>query len=273
MLAVADEAGLWVERANGTHKRLLLATKTTCKTTCLGGPAVAWTPDGKGLAVGGVDPHTTGFDLIDLATGHISQLRKPKPYVFYTPIAFSPDGRSLSEAVSSGDAGTASCCGEALEVARADGSHPSVLHRFGDPIHDGPGAATWSPDSTRIAFTDDGRDPRDPRLAIVDVESGQLQVLDPHSVYDQSPAWSPDGKRLALTQYNDSAFTVATDGSGFTSLGVRGTVPLWLHDGDVLVAAGTTGHLIDLIPQAQGPPRTLVTLPSHEQLLTLHEAH
>lgn len=273
MIAITDSAGVWVERANGSNKRQLLATKTKCTISCLSSPTVAWTPDGKQLAVGGVDPKTTGFALVDVASGRVTPLRAPKPFVFYRPIAFSPNGRWLAESFSSGDSGTASCCVEALVVAHADGSHPRVLHRFGDPIHDGPGVATWSPDSTRIAFTDDGRDSRDPRFAVVDVQSGRLHPLDPYKVYDQSPAWSPDGTRLALTQYVGPAFTVAADGTDFHSLGVQGTLAIWLRDGDVLIAAGDTGHTIVDIPGGQGEtPRTLITLPGREQMLSMREA-
>ncbi len=272
MVAITDSAGVWVERANGSDKRQLLAITTKCTTTCLGSPTVAWTPDGKRLAVGGVDPRTTGFDLVDVASGRVTPLRAPKPFVFYTPIAFSPNGRWLAESFSSGDEGTASCCIEALVVARADGSHPHVLHRFGDPIHDGPGQATWSPDSTRIAFTDDGRDPRDPRLAVIDVQSGQLHPLDPHMVYDQSPAWSPDGTSLALARSVGPAFTVAADGTGLRSLGVHGVMAVWLRDRDVLIAAGNTGHTIVAVPSGPGTPRTLLTLPGGEQMLAMSEA-
>jgi Tol biopolymer transport system component len=272
MVAIADQAGVWVERSDGNRRRQLLGTNTSCSTTCVGTPSVAWTPDGTHLAVGGIDPATTGLDLINVKTGTRRQLRTPRPYVFYTPIGYSPDGRWLALAIARGNGGTASCCSEALAVARADGTHLQVLFRFADAIHDGPGAATWSPSSSRIAFTDDGRATEDPRLAIVDVPSGTVHRLDPRNAYDQSPAWSPDGKRLALAD-SQSSFTEATDGSGLQPLGIPGTHTLWLHNNDLLLATGTTGHQIDLFAQGQGTARLFVGLPGRDQLLSFEEAH
>lgn len=266
----AGPAGVWVERADGSGRKRLLTTKTRCLSTCQSMPTVAWTSDGKQLAVGGVDPNTTGFELITVATGRMKALAKPRRYVFHTPIAYSPDGRYLSEALTAGNGGTASCCVSELLVRPADGGAPRVLHKFGDPIHDGPGAATWSPDASQIAFTDDGRDPRDPRLAIVDVQSGQLHPLDAHNAYDQGPAWSPDRKTLALAQSIGPVFTIGTDGSNFQMLPVSGTAAVWLHDGDLAIAAGKNGHQITIIHN--GLVATTFSLPAHEQVFSLHEA-
>lgn len=277
MLAITSRAGVWVERANGSGKRQLVSITTSCRSTCQG-LSVAWTPDGKTLAVGGVDPHRTGFELIDVATGRVTLIGKQRHYVFYSPIAFSPNGRWLAYAFSSGNVGTTSCCVEELVVSRADGTHPRVLHQFGDPIHDGPTFATWSPDSTRIAYTDDGESPKDPRLAIVDVRSGRMRALNPRHVYDQYPAWSPNARRLALTQYAAPVFTVATDGSHFHPLQIKGTAALWLRDGDLLIAVGKTrhqtetSHRIERLPGARGKPRMFVTLPGHQQLLRFQAA-
>jgi WD40 repeat protein len=73
-LALADAAGLWVERADGSGKRELLKKRTTCTIVCLGTTAV-WSPDGRTLAVGGVDPITTGFVRFEVSSGRVSQLR------------------------------------------------------------------------------------------------------------------------------------------------------------------------------------------------------
>jgi dipeptidyl aminopeptidase/acylaminoacyl peptidase len=220
MVALADASGVWVERADGSEPRRLITTRSSCHIACLSSPVVAWAPDGKRLAVGGVDPRTTGFELL-----------RSRP--------------------------TGACS-----------RSPRVRFKFSEAIHDAPGAATWSPDSTQIAFTDDGRDPHDPRLAIVDAQSGRFHPLDARSVYDQSPAWSPDGKSLALTQYRGPVFTVGSDGSGFQALGVEGTVAVWLRDGDIAVATGATGHRIAILHDGSAP-RVLFTLPGREQALTL----
>jgi YD repeat-containing protein len=272
LLAVTSAGGLLVERPDGSGRHRLITSRTSCTDRCASAATVAWAPSSERLAVGGTDPKTTGFDLLDVSTGHLMPLRSPRPNSNYVPIAFSPDGRQLAYAFYGGNAGTGSCCVSELVVAAANGRSPHVLHRFGDPIHDGPGVATWSPDSTRIAFTDDGRDPKDPRLAIVDVQSGRLRALAPRNVYDQSPAWSPQGTRLALTQFKGPAFTIAADGSQFHSLGIIGTTALWLRDGDLLVSSGKANRTVALIRGGTGRAHTLFALPDGEQVVSIREA-
>jgi Tol biopolymer transport system component len=267
-IAVADRGGIVIEHSDGTGARQLIQTKTSCSQTCIGTPVVAWSPDGRRVAVGGVDPKTQGFDLIDVRTGKLSRIAVPERGGLYLPIAFSPDGQLLSYTLLGGTP----CCSRArLFVARPDGSRRRVLHRFVDS-HDSPGIATWSPDSTQVAFTDDGRDTRDPRLAVVDVRTGKLRALNPRKIYDQSPAWSPDGKHLALTQFKGQAFTVSTSGADFYALGIMGTVAWWLRNNDLLVSRGLSNHAVAVLRGGRGTARTLFTLPYREQVLSMREA-
>lgn len=263
MVAIERSNGVWVERANGTGKRQLVS----CPIECIG-LSPAWTPDGRRVAVGGIDSQTTGIELVDVATGLATAIiDKAHPYDTYSPIAFSPNGRWLAYDFEGGQEGTASCCISELIVSRADGTHARVLYRFRDPIHDGPGFSTWSPDSTRIAFTDDGW-LKDPRLAIVEVGTGRMHALNPHQIPDQYPAWSPNGKRLALAAGVSGAIVVATNGSGFRSLHVKATsAVLWLRNRDLLLGLG---HRIELLPGGRGSPRKYIALPGHEQLLSFH---
>jgi WD40 repeat protein len=265
LLALSDSSGVLVERRDGSGKRQLLKAKTICTTVCLSAPTAVWSPDGKTLAVGGGDPKTSGFVRIDVVSGHVSQLGIARPGARYIPIAFSPDGKLLAYATDKNNAN------EALFVSRADGTRQRLLHQFQDH-HDGPGVATWSPDSGHIAFTEDGRAAEDPRFGIVDVATARIHAFAPHQVGDQSPAWSPDGSRLALAQFRGPAFTVAADGSGFRPLPIMGTIALWLRNGDILLTRGASNHSLAIVTAAHGPARTLLTLPYREQFGLLKEA-
>ena len=55
---------------------------------------------------------------------------------------------------------------------------------------------TWSPDSTRIAFTSDRGDHA--FVGVYDVRGQSLVWMDPSVDTDQSIAWSPDGKQIAF---------------------------------------------------------------------------
>jgi hypothetical protein len=55
----------------------------------------------------------------------------------------------------------------------------------------------WSPDGTRIAFTslrDGGR----PRIWVLDLATGQVDLISAPYSRDQQPAWSPDGQKIAF---------------------------------------------------------------------------
>jgi dipeptidyl aminopeptidase/acylaminoacyl peptidase len=274
-LAVANADGLWVEQPDGSGRRQLLAHQRCKKAGCVFAipPTVAWTPDGTHLAVGTVNPNSHGFELVDVASGHAIPLRPPKPSLHYFPIAFSPDGRLLAYTLTTSEPGYPHCCTTSLVIAQADGTSPRVLYRFNDPLHDGPGNATWSPDSTRIAFTDEGGDrpPKDPRFVIVDVGTGKLHILDPRDS-DSSPVWSPDGTHLALWQPGAPAFTIAADGTDFHPLASNIFVWQWLEDGDLLVT-DASDHTIAELPTDGGPARPLFTLPDHQFVRSIREQH
>lgn len=54
---------------------------------------------------------------------------------------------------------------------------------------------TWSPDGTRLAFVSARGDHS--FVGVVDVETGEYRYLEPGVDQDAEPAWSPDGRRLA----------------------------------------------------------------------------
>jgi Tol biopolymer transport system component len=96
---------------------------------------------------------------------------------------------------------------------RVDGRRPYALNE-----------AAWSPDGTRVAFgaeyevpvpgADDDEVESVYRLTVARVGGGGVRVLDDGT----SPAWSPDGTRLAYVQHSNAAgsriLTIRPDGTG-----------------------------------------------------------
>ena len=104
---------------------------------------------------------------------------------------WSPDGRNLAYF---SDAG-----GEyALHVRSQDGKgEPKIIKVAGSGFYDG---TTWSPDSTRIVFRDNGR-----TLYVVEVATGAISTIVTEPIYRPGPfgdttySWSPDSKWIAYT--------------------------------------------------------------------------
>jgi Tol biopolymer transport system component len=81
------------------------------------------------------------------------------------------------------------------------GSEPARLTT--DPSDTAP---SWSPDSTKLAFTSIRTGNWD--LWMVDLTTGQTKQLTNHSAADVAPAWSPDGSRLAFLSAEGGAWAV-----------------------------------------------------------------
>lgn len=79
-----------------------------------------------------------------------------------------------------------------LEVADADGFNPRTLVKSKEPIM----SPSWSPDAKRIAFVSFERNRAE--IYIIDVATGQRQLLSHFSGINGAPAWSPDGRQLGL---------------------------------------------------------------------------
>jgi TolB protein len=125
-----------------------------------------------------------------------------------------------------------------LEVADEDGYNPRPLLRSNSPIM----SPKWSPDAKKIAYV--SFENQRSAIYLSDIASGSRQLISNSSGMNNAPAFSPDGKTLALVLSKSSgtpniytmnlatkALTQLTDGTGIQI----NTEPSWASDGSSLV--------------------------------------
>ncbi len=167
-------------------------------------PTVA--PGGDGGRVHVVPPRQAG-DLRAEAG------RPPVPLVqttqMATGIAYSPDGKKIAYAISTGDE-------TQIYVANADGSGAKA-------ITDSPSINTspsWSPDGKRIAFVSSRGG--SPQIYVMASTGGAAQRLTFQGNYNQTPEWSPRGDVIAFTARDErnafDLFTVNVETRAITRL-------------------------------------------------------
>jgi Tol biopolymer transport system component len=150
---------------------------------------LAVSPDGRFAAYTVADDEKgEGVWLQQIATGSRVNVVPHAPKVFYAGLAFSADGNHLIATRYDG-----TIYGRVLEVPILGGT-PATL------IGDADTAATASPDGTRLAVTRDVLEKGESRLLVTARDGSHGRVLATLSMPDgaASPAWSPDGKQIAV---------------------------------------------------------------------------
>ena len=116
--------------------------------------------------------------------------------------------------------------GSKLVVVRANGSGERLVW---ESSSSGIGRITWAPDGTRLAFNHAGA------IAVIDVDGTGLHYLTPRvhpDWYDQAPAWSPLGGRIAFQRSfvdtaNSDIMVMHSDGTNVSHLTRDGADEWW----------------------------------------------
>ncbi|GGK10119.1 hypothetical protein GCM10010123_45070 [Pilimelia anulata] len=200
-----------------------------------------YSPDGRQLAVVRFETvdgvRSSRIWLVDADTGAARLLDLPgrRPGDRETDPAWSPDGGRLALSRSTAGAGDARTPGR-IEVVRVDTGQRLLTLAGVDGLDDTQPA--WSPDGARFAFTRgtygsgerthvwsaeaaDGTDQRDVTATACGGDC---------AVFDDSPAYAPDGTRLVFNREADGLVETRPDGSGCRLLlppggDCRGPVP------------------------------------------------
>jgi Tol biopolymer transport system component len=186
----------------------------------------SWSPDSQSLVLS-IEEKSVRRDLIgdliilDVNSGQKKQLTSDPSsdlYPSWSPdgqwiafVRFDPDIPGCDPLPSSGFINE-KCNQGSLYMIRPDGSGLQLLF---EPIfifnNDAmlmqviDNAPAWSPDSRWLAFLTRNESglPNHSTITIVNIETGEWQLVGAGSLTSISPAWSPDGKKLAFASNRD----------------------------------------------------------------------
>ncbi len=150
---------------------------------------IAWKPDGSAVVfTRGGEPNGHGVvpNPLSLTSGERQE-------VWIAPVSGTPArlGDGHSPAISP-DGSTVFWVQNGQIWGMTFGGHPSQwIHARGSASE-----IRWSPDGSRFAFTSGRGDHA--FIAVYDLKGKALRFLDPSADTDQSPVWSPDGKKIAF---------------------------------------------------------------------------
>lgn len=106
---------------------------------------------------------------------------------------------------------------------------------------------TWSRDGTRIAFI--GAVAGEHKVWVMDADGSNARQVTTDAGFDMTPAFSPDGQRIAFTRYNtqsptlgDDVMIVSAQGGAVTRLALAGDqrTPAWSPDGHYIAISGSS---------------------------------
>ena len=207
---------VWVMNADGTG-----ATPVSIPYDSVEG--TSWSPDRSTLAFGAQSDTGFHINLLDVASGGITQLTDDSSYNSYP--SYSPDGsRMLFVSDRSG--------AKELWVMNVDGSSPTKLTSFNSIVF----SASYSPDATKIVFSSvkDG----DFEIYVMDADGSNVQRLTTHKGIDYEPAWSPDGTRIVWAREDAPSMNIWSmnaDGTSPTQMELarclQNRAPVWSPDG------------------------------------------
>jgi TolB protein len=151
--------------------------------------------------------------------------------------AWSPDGKSLVFARHHGSKIT-------LFVIAADGTNERRLTKRDEPQYD----AVFSPDGKRLVFAHVKTSPNQGDVDVYTIradgkELKPLVVTDGKLSHEESPTWSPDGKRIAFSSTRDGnqeLYVIGIDGKDRKRLTNHNAIdahPTWSPDGKRIVFA------------------------------------
>ncbi len=108
---------------------------------------------------------------------------------------------------------------------------------------------SWSPDSSRIAFSMLSAGPV--QIGVIDRDGGAERTLTPITENSELPAWSPDGSYIAFCRGFERHRAIwimradGTDAHRLTSAGSDDVGPTWSPDGD-FIASSRRGKLMTM---------------------------
>jgi Tol biopolymer transport system component len=226
-LAFVRSGEIHTIRADGTGLRRLTSNR-------FGDYAPAWAPDGRRIAFSSDRHGNEEIYVMDADGRNVKRLTR-HPANDLSPV-WSPDGRRIAFVRLTG-------AGASVMVMNADGSgvrrlSPLPVRGYGSYSPD------WSGAAGLIAFSGSFATPENAEIYVVRPNGTGLKRLtftkgDAHTLGDDgSPAFSPDGRRIAFTSNrtgDGEIWIMRSDGKGQRRLtGLRGrddAAPTWSGDG------------------------------------------
>jgi Tol biopolymer transport system component len=211
---------IWLINIDGSNAKRLVEDETQYQSQPI------WSPDGKLIAYvcnhrDVEESNTDDICLVNVNDPEVKRLTDFSDYSSVYDFTWHADGEHIAFRKVAGDLSKSE-----YYLIDLEGSNLTLLPFL--QMEDR--KAVWSPDGTQIAFTKSAfdlkvmSDPEAEGLYVMNSDGSQVVKLMDSIVSD--PAWSPDGRKLAVSAYDDTQeiFVMNADGSGMRQLTGKFTV-------------------------------------------------